>query len=187
MSERYYLKSETKGICTIKIQSHMRISKGAIKVVPYPLDNRRLFYLQYKLIKDPGAATRFLREKDGLRQNLYSVGSDRIKHEGYWYNDDYPQGPIEIDLESGLNQCDAPQQVLDWLGTAKRIMCLGSSICRICGQNNGCYEITELPGWGIPEGLLHYYTVHKVRPSLEFLNALYAHLRTSDIITLPSP
>lgn len=47
----------------------------------------------------------------------------------------------------------------------------GSSNCRVCGEKNGCGEYTLVNGvvkFTVPEGIMHYYTVHNVHPSEEF-------------------
>jgi hypothetical protein len=45
---------------------------------------------------------------------------------------------------------------------------MGYSSCRICGQDNGCLELTDgVYVW--PDGFVHYVRDHAVKPPAEFV------------------
>lgn len=58
----------------------------------------------------------------------------------------------------------------------------GASYCRLCGnENNGSDEFSfKVNGitYIFPSGITHYYTVHNVQPSSEFVNAVEQYLKT---------
>ena len=58
----------------------------------------------------------------------------------------------------------------------------GSSLCRICGCQNGSHEFEdgqERTAW--PSGLLHYVELHNVHPQDWFVE--YVHARASSFET----
>lgn len=59
--------------------------------------------------------------------------------------------------------------VVEYLQRGRRYEAyMGYSVCRICGQDNGCLDLTDdVYIW--PDGLVHYVRDHAVRPPREFV------------------
>lgn len=55
----------------------------------------------------------------------------------------------------------------------------GASDCRLCELSIGCSEYSfksEGKIYRFPEGLVHYYTIHNVQPSDEFVDAVEQYI-----------
>ena len=101
--------------------------------------------------------------------------SDTKFMEGYWSNVDdfdsmkYPQ-PLATDIPVNKDFLDKLKRINE---KAYQIHYLGFSHCRICKCLNGTAEYVlsnENIQFNYPEGLLHYYEKHNVKPSDEFFH-----------------
>ena len=81
--------------------------------------------------------------------------------------------PIENSVEDAIQQTVVIAKFQKLLASSKLVRYRGSSRCRLCGIANGSAEfcsIYEGVTYRIPEGYLHYLTVHNVKADSRLLN-----------------
>ena len=98
--------------------------------------------------------------------------SENVFIEGYWYentfiNQKYPSPlsstiPVDEIFINKLKTLIKTTQFIDWLGP---------SMCRLCNKSVGNKEYESVRNnitFRFPEGIVHYYIEHNVKPSNEF-------------------
>lgn len=98
-----------------------------------------------------------------------SVVLPRLTLIGYWDGELATGWPDPADfIDAAWDRYDR-DAVADYLGRGFVVRAyMGYSPCRLCGQNNGCLELSD-GTYVWPEGLAHYVTDHDVRPPERFV------------------
>lgn len=93
-----------------------------------------------------------------------------MKKIGYWHSRDEPHLPhpeaTDIPVEPAF--LEKLEEIIKNPETA-RIQYLGYSTCRLCSKSDNGDSDIFLGEYNFPDGLLHYYKVHNVRPDPDFV------------------
>jgi hypothetical protein len=110
--------------------------------------------------------------------------SDTHFIEGYWqeYHECGCCNPLKYPypVDSGIKVDKVFLQNLEHIKQFCKIECYyGASFCRLCNISVGGNEYSfrsEGKTYTFPEGIVHYYTVHNVQPSEEFVEAVEQYI-----------
>ncbi len=111
-----------------------------------------------------------------LKTNVLTSPLTRLPNgnciEGYWANlyskDKSNQFPMPRATETPVSETFLKQFKMVTEKYAKKEFFFGGSWCRLCNQGVGNLEYTLGP-FLYPSGIEHYYTIHHVHPSPEFV------------------
>jgi hypothetical protein len=100
-----------------------------------------------------------------------SFEATTAQYEGHWRMSPEEASPFPwpITTDGWLGRAAFLTQLHVLEAAAERVVYRGTSICRLCGCENG-HEAFRLGGWEWPSGYRHYIADHQVRPSGQFEN-----------------
>lgn len=121
----------------------------------------------------------FITDNQEHKGNTYPLTkiSESKYIEGYWFQKNNINYPIPKCGSVPVSKLfiQKLQKVMK-SDLVKEKVYLGFSRCRLCNQPNGGSEYSIMDDNGIefifPSGVLHYYDVHHVQPSSEFVNVI---------------
>lgn len=101
--------------------------------------------------------------------------SSNSYYEGYWFDEMNENSDYPIPIVSDENSTEFLTKMENYMKSSPAVSYFGSSMCRICDKHNGGSEFTinhKDIKISFPNGLLHYYADHNVKPSAEFYEAI---------------
>lgn len=102
---------------------------------------------------------------------------------GYWRNEQHPEFPDPASFVDASWDEDERHEVWAYLASGTVIVSsMGTSPCRICGEDNGASEYTD-GRYQWPEGLAHYVGEHGVRLPEDVVAHVRARLDSLDAAT----